>query len=121
MEGSMGRPPEGGRFGGEAGEPPTWAEGDYREAGRGPGEQPQELSAMVQGYGQQVQAAGWRHLPAHDDTFSAPEDRVEDALTLVVAEPERIGWFGKRPARWAILGASRRGLSHQHEGKFRED
>ncbi len=117
----MSSPRDGGRVtGDEAGEPPT-AQVPDGEPGPAPSEPRDDLAAMVQGYGYQVQAGGWRHLPAHDDTFAAPEDRVEDSLTLVVADPERNGWFGKRPARWAILGASRRGLSHQHEGKFRED
>ncbi len=118
----MGRPPDSGKLSGEeAGDAPTSAEAKYGDAGPAPVEPYQDLSGMVHGYGYQVQAGGWRHLPAHDDIYSAPEDRVEDALTLAVVEPARNGWFGKRPARWAILGASRRGLSHQHEGKFRED
>jgi hypothetical protein len=116
----MGGPPDGGNYEGEAGEPPSAATVNG-EAGPAPVEPSDNLAGMVRGHGYQVQAGGWRHLPAHDDTYSAPEDRVEDALTLAVAEPARNGWFGKRPARWAILGASRRGLSHQHEGKFRED
>src|SRR5450755_4294438 len=99
LEGSMGRPPDGGKFtGDEAGEQPSSAQASYGEAGPAPIELPPDLGAMVHGYGYQVQAGGWRHLPAHDDTFTAPEDRVEDSLTLVVADPERNGWFGKRPA-----------------------
>ena len=115
----MGTPPDGrDTSGGEAGWPPDSAETDRGDAGAAPSD---ELAGMVHGYGQQVRAGGWRNLPAHDDVFSAPEDRVEDTATLVAVDPERNGWLGKKPARWAVVGTSQRGLSHKYEGKFRED
>jgi hypothetical protein len=120
----MGTLPDGRDAHGEdADQPPSSEEGDRGEARQGLAHGPpsHEPAWMVQGYGQQVRAGGWRNLPAHDDVFTAPEDRVEDTTTLVTVDPERNGWLGKRPARWAVVGTSQRGLSHKHEGKFRED
>jgi hypothetical protein len=77
-------------------------------AGVGAGAAQQRTPGVV-GYGERVEAAQWETRAKVD-----PNDPVEDTDQLALPAEKYRG-------RWAIIGSSHIGRSHEYDGKYRED